>query len=114
VLMRACIAHSQALYCHRQGITELAAGEVRAHALAELAYAAAIAERLMAGRSVGMVHALSAGASLEQVGRAAGITGAEVHTALSGWVAGQLRFGFMTEGQAGDVHALLDGGEVSG
>ncbi|HEX2301689.1 MAG TPA: hypothetical protein VHH34_24820, partial [Pseudonocardiaceae bacterium] len=65
--------HAGALFDHRYGIAPLTDADRAGHAVAELAYTAALSERALHGRWVLACEALDAGASHGQVADAMGL-----------------------------------------
>lgn len=96
-----------ALVDHRYGIAPLSAAERAGHALAELAYTAALSERALYGRWVYAVEALSAGVGHARVAAAMGLDVEELRAGLRSWARGQLRQGLMEDARHAEVLALL-------
>ncbi|MGH3599939.1 MAG: hypothetical protein ACRDQH_06630, partial [Pseudonocardiaceae bacterium] len=96
-----------ALVKHRHSVLSLSGPELAGHALAELAYSAALAERALSGRWVHAVDALDAGATHEQVAAATGLDVDELRTGLRSWAHNQLRAGIITTEQHTQVLTLL-------
>ncbi len=104
-------AHALLLLENRHGIGEPLSPEARtAHAVAELACAHALADRVLAGRWVAVRDALSADAGLERVAAAMDTEPDGVAEGLRGWADGQLRYGHITPAAHARVIRLLDGG----
>lgn len=106
--------HTAALFEHRVGLTVLTDAELAGHALSELAYATALADRVLAGRWVVAIEALSAGATHEQVAAATDMGVDELVTGLRSWAEGQRRLGLITPDRHAEVLALLPGQDAEG
>ena len=91
--------HTGALFDHRLGVAPLTDADRTGHALAELAYATALAERAQAGRWVYACEALGAGASHAQVADALGLDMEELHAGIRSWARTQLRQGLIDDGE---------------
>ncbi|MDN5918311.1 MAG: hypothetical protein L0I76_24975 [Pseudonocardia sp.] len=106
--------HRGRLVGSRYGLGEtLPAERVAAHAVAALATAHALAERVLWSRWTDAVDALTHGATLGQVAQAMDLTPAEVRTGLRSWADGQQRAnahygsGGLTPAEADEVRALV-------
>ncbi|MCA1673792.1 MAG: hypothetical protein LC799_16845 [Actinobacteria bacterium] len=99
--------HAAALFDHRLGIAALGDAQRGGHALAELAYTAALSQRALHGRWVVACEALDAGKSREQVAAAMGLDLDELHAGLRGWAHSQLRHGLIDADRHAAVLALL-------
>jgi hypothetical protein len=104
--------HVDALFDHRYGLAHLTDQQRARHCLAQLAYAAALAQRALHGRWIVATDALGAGAGHEQVAAAMGLDLAELHSGLRAWAQGQLRYEHITADRHAQVLALL--GEQAG
>ncbi|MGH3793264.1 MAG: hypothetical protein ACRDSP_00055 [Pseudonocardiaceae bacterium] len=102
--------HRTALFFHRHGGAPLDGAALTAHCLADLAYGAALSERVLYGRWLVAVDALNAGASHDQVASAMGLDVDELIAGLRAWAHGQLRYGLMTPARHAEVLALLGEG----
>lgn len=99
--------HGAALFEHRYGIAPLNGQQRAGHALAELAYSHALAERVLFGRWVVAVESLEAGASHEQVAAAMGLDVDELRAGLRAWAHEQRRHGLIDDTRHAEVLALL-------
>jgi hypothetical protein len=79
------------------------------HAVAELAYSAALAERALYGQWVCATEALSAGASHCRVADAMGLDVEELCAGLRSWARNQLRQGLIDTDRHAQVCALAGG-----
>ncbi|HEX2296977.1 MAG TPA: hypothetical protein VHH34_00415 [Pseudonocardiaceae bacterium] len=104
--------HAAALFDHRLGITSLGDTERGGHALAELAYTAALSERALHGRWVVVCEALDAGKNHEQVAAAMNLDVDELRAGLRSWARNQLRQGLIDADRHAEVLALLGEPEV--
>lgn len=98
--------HAGALFDHRHGIAPLTDEGRAGHALAELAYQHALAERALAGRWVVACEALDAGATAERVAAAMGLDGGHLQSGIVTWAEHQYREGLMDEARHAEVLAL--------
>ncbi|MGH3991045.1 MAG: hypothetical protein ACRDSN_01115, partial [Pseudonocardiaceae bacterium] len=99
--------HAAALSMHRLGIAHLSDADRAGHAVAELAYTAALSDRALSGRWVMACEALDAGAGLEQVTAAMGLDADELPAGLRSWARGQLRHGLIDDARHAEVLTLL-------
>jgi hypothetical protein len=100
--------HRWALLDHRHGLSEpLTADEFRRHALAVLAYQAALTERAAQGRWIAAVDALAANTDPFAVAAAMGIDVEQVRIGIGVWASGQCREGLITPERYADVVALI-------
>ncbi|MDN5919686.1 MAG: hypothetical protein L0I76_32075 [Pseudonocardia sp.] len=90
------------------------AGQVAAHAVAALATAHALAERLLDGRWTDAADALAHGATLDQVAAAMGLDVVELRVGMRSWADAQQSShehygsGGLTPAEADEVRALVD------
>jgi hypothetical protein len=104
--------HRSRLVDHRHGLSEpLTADEFRCHALAVLAYQAALTERAAQGRWVAAVDALAASTDPQDVAAAMGLDVEQLRIGAGMWASGQHREGLISPERYADVLALI--GEVT-
>ncbi len=105
-LVEAVLDHWSTLVDSRHGLGDLVpAGQLAGHALAALATAHALAERVLAPRWVCVIDSLTYGATLRQVADAMGLDVDEVVAGLTSWADGQRREGSLS----GDGHTAVLG-----
>lgn len=113
-LIDAHLGHLAPLVDARHGIGEpRPAVELARHAVAALAAAAALAERVLHSRWCTARDALVYGATVDDVAAGMGLDVDEIVMGLRAWADGQLREGLMTRAQHDEVLALVEGPEVS-
>lgn len=111
-LAEARCRHTLALADHRYGLAPpLGRPELAGHCLAVLAYSAALSERALEGRWLYAADALHAGAGVDQVAAALGLTVVELRAGLRGWAHGQARRGYISPEEHAQVLGLIAEGD---
>jgi len=99
--------HVIALVEHRHGLHAVRAAEVAEHAIAALAYGAALTERVESGRGSIATNALSAGAGLERTADAMGLEVWDLRVLLGQWAGRQHRLGLIDAERLEQVVSLI-------
>ena len=106
-LAEAISRHAEALTSHQCGVTVVPDAELAGHCLAELAYSAELAERILLRRWVVAVEALGTGETPERVATAMHLTPDELYSGLRRWVAQRRRLGLIGAERHAEVLALI-------
>lgn len=101
--------HQLALLAHRHGNKQLDAAQLRTVTLATLACRTALATEAAEARWMFAADALSAGATVEEVGAAMGVHPDDLPVFLASWAAEQRRLRLITDERYDEVLALVAG-----